>query len=63
MRLDPALSKDQTLEALVEHARQTWGDDELAALKPALDITAGALWRIAQEPLDMTDEGPWEAAT
>jgi hypothetical protein len=61
MRLDPALSKDQTLEALIDSARRTWGGDRLDSLRPALEITADALWRIAQEPLELTDEAPWEA--
>jgi hypothetical protein len=63
MRLDPALSKDLTHEALVQTARQTWGDQQLPALEPALKITADALWRVAQEPLELTDEAPWEAAS
>jgi hypothetical protein len=62
MRLDPALSKDQTHAALVESARQTWGDEQLLMLEPALRITADALWTIAQEPLELTDEAPWETA-
>jgi hypothetical protein len=63
MRLDPVLSKDQTLAALVESARQAWGDEQLAALGPALEVTAEALWRIAQESLELTDEAPWEAGS
>ncbi len=61
MRLDPSMSRGEALESLIDRARQTWGEAELTALRTALGITADALWRIAQEQIELADEGPWEA--
>ncbi len=61
MRLDPALTRDDTLAALLEDARRAWGDSEVEILRSALEVTADALRRLAQEPLELTDDGPWEA--
>jgi hypothetical protein len=58
MRFDPRLSREEMADALLRDARATWGEDRLEELRPALEITAGALWTIAQERLDPTDVEP-----
>jgi hypothetical protein len=58
MRFDPRDSREQMTDALVREARSTWGDDRVDELRPVLEITAGAIWTIAQERLELTDVEP-----
>ena len=58
MRFDPALSREETLARLTDDARATWGEERTAALRPALETTANAIWVVAQETLDPTDVEP-----
>ena len=58
MRFDPMLTREETLARLTEDAVAAWGDERAAELRPALEATAGALWLVAQEPLDPTDVEP-----
>ena len=58
MRFDPRDSREQMIEALVREARSNWGDDRVGELRPVLEITAGAIWTIAQERLELTDVEP-----
>jgi hypothetical protein len=58
MRFDPALSREDTTEALLADARAAWGDERTAELRPVVEITAAALWRLTQERLEPTDVEP-----
>lgn len=58
MRFDPTLTREETLGALIESARATWGEERLAELRTALEITAGAIWLVAQERVELTDLDP-----
>ena len=58
MRFDPALSRDETTDALFADARAAWGDERADELRPVVEITAAALWRVARERLEPTDVEP-----
>jgi hypothetical protein len=58
MRFDPGMTREETSAAIVRDAAATWGEERLEELRAALDATAGAIWRIAQERLEPTDVEP-----
>ncbi|MCC6179808.1 MAG: hypothetical protein IT305_31225 [Chloroflexi bacterium] len=58
VRFDPAMTRDEILDALLAAARATWGDERLGELRATLELTAGAIWRIEREPLEPMDVEP-----
>lgn len=58
MQLDAMDSAAAVLAALRRAAEATWGPERAAALQPQLEATAGALWQLAQQPLDFFDAEP-----
>ena len=58
MRFDPRLSREEIVAALVRDARAAWGETRLTDLQPVLEITATAIWRVAQKQLETTDVEP-----
>ena len=58
LRFDPTQSVEEVQAALRSAAETAWGTSALPEIEPALEISARALWRISQEPLDPTDVEP-----
>ena len=58
MSLDPAASREAVLQALRRRAEEAYGAARLAALDPFLELAATHLWRLAQAPLEPTEEDP-----
>jgi hypothetical protein len=52
MRLDKEQSREDVLAELQTEAERTWGVARAKAIGPALEATAGALWRLAQAPIE-----------
>jgi hypothetical protein len=58
MPLDAFESPAEVLDTLTAAARAAWGADRLEALRPGLEATAGNLWQIAHQALDVLDDEP-----
>ena len=58
VRFDPTQSVEDVQAALRSAAEAAWGSGALPEIEPALEISARALWRISQEPLEPTDVEP-----
>ncbi len=56
MQFDALDSPAAVRAALTGAALARWGEARTAALQAQLDVTAQALWELAQQPLDL--EGP-----
>jgi hypothetical protein len=58
LRFDPAQSADEIAASLRQAAELAWGRDALPEIESAVAISARALWRISQEPLEPSDVEP-----
>jgi hypothetical protein len=58
LRFDPTHSADQIAASLRQAAEAAWGPDSLPEIESAVEISARALWRISQEPLEPADVEP-----
>jgi hypothetical protein len=58
MRIDATMTVAELRDGLRAAAATTWGDDAVADLDSALNLTAEAIWRIGQEPLEPSDVEP-----
>jgi hypothetical protein len=58
LRFDPAQSVDEVQSALRDAAGVAWGQAALPEMESALEISARAIWRISQEPLEPGDVEP-----
>ena len=58
LRFDPTQSVEEVQAALRRAAEAAWGADALPEMEPAFELSAQALWRISQEPLEPTDVEP-----
>ncbi len=58
LRLDPSQRVEEIEAALRRAAEAAWGADALPEVGPSLEISARALWRISQEPLEPADVEP-----
>jgi len=58
MQLDAMGSAADVQAALRRAAEETWGAERAAALQAQLEATAGALWQLAEQPLDFFDIEP-----
>lgn len=58
VRFDPTQSVEEVQAALRKAAEAAWGSDALPEIEPSLEISARALWRISQEPLEPADVEP-----
>ena len=58
LRFNPSQSVEEVQAALQNAAEAAWGSGVLPEIKPALETSARALWRISQEPLEPDDVEP-----
>ena len=58
MRIEPDTTLSEVGERLRAAAASTWGDDALPELESTLALTAQAIWRISQHPLEPSDVEP-----
>ena len=58
LRFDPSQRVEDVAAALRQAAEAAWGRDALPEVKPAVEISARAIWRISQEPLEPSDVEP-----
>ena len=58
LRFDPTQSVEEVQAALRSAAEVAWGADALPEIEPSLAISARAIWRISQVPLEPTDVEP-----
>jgi hypothetical protein len=58
MRFEQGRSRDELLAELRAAAEQAWGPERLEPLGQALESAAGALWRLAQSPLEPLEAEP-----
>jgi hypothetical protein len=58
MQADAMRSQADVVEYLRRAAEMAWGAERAAALGPALEQTATAVWEIVQQPLDLLDVEP-----
>jgi hypothetical protein len=58
MRLEQTRARAELLQQLTREAEAAWGAARLPALAQALDTAAGALWELAQRPLDLRADEP-----
>jgi hypothetical protein len=58
LRFDPAQSVDEIAASLRQAAEAAWGQDVLPEIESNVEISARALWRISQEPLEPSDVEP-----
>jgi hypothetical protein len=58
LRFDPSQSVEDVQAALLSAADAAWGSSAVPEIETALEISARALWRISQEPLDPSDVEP-----
>ncbi len=58
MRFDPRLTREEMTDTLDQDARATWGVGAATELRPVVETTAAAIWRVAQEQLETTDVEP-----
>ncbi|MFN8632709.1 MAG: hypothetical protein U0893_02555 [Chloroflexota bacterium] len=58
VRFDPSQSVEQVQDALTRAAEAAWGREAMPELSSAIELTARALWRIGQEPLEPSDVEP-----
>jgi hypothetical protein len=58
VRFDPTQKVEEVQAALRSAAEAAWGARALPEIESALELSARALWRISQEPLDPTDVEP-----
>jgi hypothetical protein len=58
LRFDPTQSVDEIQTALRGAAESAWGPAALPEMESAFELSARALWRISQEPLEPGDVEP-----
>jgi hypothetical protein len=58
LRFDPAQSADEITASLRQAAEAAWESDALPEMESAIELSARALWRISQEPLEPADVEP-----
>ena len=58
VRFDPTQSVQDVQAALRRAAEAAWGSDALPELEPNFEVSARAIWRISQEPLEPADVEP-----
>jgi hypothetical protein len=57
MQLDAMASQAAVLEGLTRAAEAAWGAERVAAIQPALEAAAAAVWELAQQ-LELADAEP-----
>ena len=58
LRFDPSQSVEAVTASLRDAAESAWGSGALPEIEPALELSARAIWRISQEPLEPSDVEP-----
>jgi hypothetical protein len=58
MRFEQGRTRDEFLAELRATAGQAWGPERLEPLREALENAAGALWRLAESPLEPLEAEP-----
>ena len=58
LRFDPTQSVEEVQAALRSAAEAAWGAAALPEMESAFEISARAIWRISQEPLEPSDVEP-----
>ena len=58
LRFDPTQSVEEVQAALSGAAVAAWGASVLPEIEPVLEMSAQALWRVCQEPLEPTAVEP-----
>lgn len=58
LRFDPSQTVEEVTASLRAAAEAAWGSSALSEVEPALDLSARAIWRISQEPLEPSDVEP-----
>ncbi len=58
MRFEQGRTRDEFLAELRAAAEQAWGPARLEPLGQALENAAGALWRLAESPLEPLEAEP-----
>ena len=58
LRFDPSQTVEEVQAALRRAAEAAWGSQILPEIEPAVEISARAIWRISQEPLEPADIEP-----
>ena len=58
LRFDPSQRVEDVAAALRQAAEAAWGHDALPEVESAVEISARAIWRISQEPLEPSDVEP-----
>jgi hypothetical protein len=58
VRIEPDTTVAEIRNSLRTAAGATWGEDAVADLEPTLGLTAQAIWRVSQEPLEPGDVEP-----
>jgi hypothetical protein len=58
LRFDPSQSVEDVTAALRQAAEAAWGHDAVREVESAVELSARAIWRISQEPLEPSDVEP-----
>ena len=58
MRIEPDTTVAELRDSLRVAVAATWGEDSLPDLEATLSLTAQAIWRVNQEPLEPSDVEP-----
>ena len=58
MRIESDTTVAELQDSLRAAAAGTWGEDAVAELEATLGLTAQAIWRVCQEPLEPSDVEP-----
>jgi hypothetical protein len=58
LRFDPSQTVEDLTASLRRAAEAAWGTDALPEMESAVELSARALWRISQEPLEPSDVEP-----
>jgi hypothetical protein len=58
VRVEPDTTVAELRDSLRAAAAATWGEDAVPDLETTLGLTAQAIWRVTQEPLEPSDVEP-----
>jgi len=58
VRIEPDTTVAELRDRLRALAAATWGDDAVPDLEATIGLTAQAIWRVTQEPLEPSDVEP-----
>jgi hypothetical protein len=58
VRIEPDTTVAELRDSLRAAAAATWGNDAVPDLEATLGLTAQAIWRVCQEPLEPSDVEP-----